>query len=170
MRCPTCLRDLDPQNTDLIGFAQESWSSDLSHLSGNIMDDQQQRRFRAMQDSMGKSALRFGNNGSSVTKPDVKNFEPPYSNSLPPSEQNFEPLNLYCRKCWKPRPTHSTAWISSWPNSTGNPQTNRSPTATSLANEASRAPPSISRTSAYCASAGSAETTMIADIPEFSRP
>ena len=47
MRCPTCLRDLDPQNTDLVSFAQESWSSDLSPLSGNIMDDQQQRRFRA---------------------------------------------------------------------------------------------------------------------------
>ena len=47
MTCPNCLRDLDPQNTDLVGFAQESWSSDLSHLSGNIMDDQQQRRFRA---------------------------------------------------------------------------------------------------------------------------
>ena len=98
MRCPICLRDLDPQNTDLIGFAQESWSSDLSHLSGNIMDDQQQRRFRAMQDSMGKSALRFGNNGSIITKPDVKNFEPPCSNSLPSSEQNFRPLNLYYRK------------------------------------------------------------------------
>ena len=47
MTCPNCLRDLDPQNTDLVGFAQESWSSDLSPLSGNIMDDQQQRRFRA---------------------------------------------------------------------------------------------------------------------------
>ena len=47
MRCPTCLRDLDPQNTDLVGFAQESLSSDLSPLSGNTIDDQQQRRFRA---------------------------------------------------------------------------------------------------------------------------
>ena len=47
VRCPTRLRDLDPQNTDLVGFAQESRSSDPSPWSGNIMDDQQQRRFRA---------------------------------------------------------------------------------------------------------------------------
>ena len=137
MRCPTCLRDLDPQNTDLVGFAQESWSSDLSHLSGNIMDDQQQRRFRAMQDSMGKSALMFGNNGSIITKPDVKNFEPPCSNSLPSSEQNFRPLNLYYRKCWQPRLTPSTAWISNWPSSTWSPHPSRSLTAILSANVAS---------------------------------
>ena len=74
-----------------------------------------------MQDGMGMSALRFGNNGSSVTKPDGQNFGTPCDNSLLPSEQNSGLLNLYCRKCWQPRPTSSTAWISSWPNSTANP-------------------------------------------------
>ena len=123
-----------------------------------------------MQDSMGKSALRFGNNGSSVTKPDVKNFEPPCSNSLPSSEQNFRPLNLYYRKCWQPRLTPSTAWISSWPSSTVNPHLSRSPTATSSANVASRVPPSRSRTNANCTPSGSEATTMVAGITEFSRP
>jgi len=123
-----------------------------------------------MQDGMSKSALRFGNNGSSVTKPDVKNFGPPCDNSLLLSEQNFGPLNLYCRKYWQPRPTSSTAWISSWPNSTVNPHLSRSPTATSSANAASRVPPSRSRTNANCAPAGSAATTMVAGIIEFSRP
>ena len=90
-----------------------------------------------MQDSMGKSALRFGNNGSSVTKPDVKNFEPPCINSLPSSEQNFRPLNLYYRKCWQPRLPPSTAWISNWPSSTWSPHPSRSLTAILLANVAS---------------------------------
>ena len=124
------------------------------------MDDQQQRRFRAMQDSMGRRALRFGNNGSSVTKPDVQNFGTPCDNSLLPSEQNFGPLNLYCRKCWQPRLTPSTAWISNWPSSTGSPHPHRHFIGKR----------SLSGTSGSSSPAGSEATTMVAGITEFSRP
>ena len=140
MRCPTCLRDLDPQNTDLVGFAQESWNSDLSPLSGNIMDDQQQRRFRAAYSYYSRWYCRrrveIRQQRQQCYQARRKEFRASVQQQFALIRAKFQAVESVLQEVLSAQADPSTAWMSSWPSSTVTPHLSRSPTATSSANVA----------------------------------